>query len=120
MVEQFGELDEGHFAVGTGHFDDPAAEGLAKGVGGKVLDLDVINGLDPFQVAVHHLAGQDRLVFAEEARLRLIWTTKRPPAVHDVPLETLVNFDFPALARLFLNEGKGSDVREYLLPAERP
>lgn len=120
MVEQFGELDKGHFAVGTGHFDDPAAEGLAKGVGGKVLDLDVINGLDPFQVAVHHLAGQDRLVFAEEARLRLIWTTKRPPAVHNVPLEALVNFDFTAFARLFLNEGEGSGVGEGLLPSKCP
>ena len=67
MVEQLGELDKGHFAVGAGHFDDPAAEGLAEGVGGEVLDLDMINGLDLFQVAVHHLAGQDRLVFAEEA-----------------------------------------------------
>jgi len=68
MVEKLGELDERHFAVGAGHFNDPAAEGLAEGVGREVLDLDMINGLDLFQVAVHHLAGQDRLVFAEEAR----------------------------------------------------
>lgn len=120
MVKEFGELDEGHFTVGAGHFDDPAAEGLAEGVGGEVLDLDVIDGLDPFQVAVHHLAGQDRLVFAEEARLRLVWTTKCPPAVHDVPLKALVNLDFAALARLFLNEGEGSGVGEHLLPSKCP
>lgn len=120
MVEKLRELDEGHFAVGPGHFNDPAAEGLAEGVGGEVLDLDVIDGLDPFQVAVHHLAGQDRLVFAQEARLRQVWTAKRTPAVHNVPLEALVNFDFTAFARLFLNEGEGSGVGEGLLPSKCP
>lgn len=75
MVEEFGEFNEGHFGVGARHIHDTAAEGLAKGVRADVLCLQLVDGFDLFKMAIHHLRGQDRSVFAGEAWLRLINTS---------------------------------------------
>ena len=75
MVEELGELDEGHFSIGAGHVHDPAAKSLAEGMCADVPCLQLIGGLDPFQMAIDYLAGQDRSVFAEEAQLRGINTS---------------------------------------------
>ncbi len=55
MVEELGEFDEGHFGVRAGHVHDASAEGFAEGVRTDVLGLQLIDGLDPFQMAVDHL-----------------------------------------------------------------
>lgn len=103
-----------------GHVHDPAAEGFAKGVCADVLCLQLIDGLDLFKMAVHHLRGQDRSVSAGEARLRKINTPKGPPAVPGVLLETLVYLYLPAFPGLLLIQGERAVLGEYLLPSERP
>lgn len=85
-----------------------------------VLRLQLINGLDLFKMAVNHLRGQDRSVFAEEAWLRRINTPKCPPTVMDVLLETFVDLYLAALPCLLFNQGVHAIFGEYLLPSERP
>lgn len=48
MIEEFGELDEGHLCVWTSHVHDPAAEGFTEGVRTDVLSPQLIGGLDLF------------------------------------------------------------------------
>ena len=103
MVEELGELDECHLGVWSSHVHDPATEGFAKGVSADVLSPQLIGGLDLFKMAVHHLRGQDRSVFASEAWLRRINTSKGPPTVMDVLLERFVDLYLPALPCLLLN-----------------
>ena len=104
MVEELGELDEGHLGVWTSHIHDPAAEGFTEGVRAEVLCFQMLDGLDLFKMAVHHLRGQDRSVFASEAWLRRINISKGPPAVMDVLLERFVDRYLPALPCLLLNQ----------------
>lgn len=120
MVEELGEFDEGHFGIRACHVHDPAAEGLAEGVRADVLRPQLIHGLDPFQMAIHHLAGQDRSVFAEEARLRGGRAPKGPPAVPDMLLEALVHLNLPALPGLLLIQGKSSFLGQHLFPTKLP
>lgn len=120
MVEELGELDERHFSIGAGHIHDPAAESLAEGMCADVPCLQLIDGLDPFQVAIDHLAGQDRSVFGQEAGLRRVRASQCPPAVTDMLLEALVDPHLPSLSGLLFVQGERAVLGQYLLPAERP
>ena len=120
MIEDFRQFNESHFSISASHVDNPPAEGLAEGVGREVLDPDMINGLDPLEMAIYHLVGQDRSVFAQEARLCRVWTSKSAPAVADMLLEPLIDFYLAAFPCLFLVQGEGSGFGENLFPTKHP
>ena len=120
MVEEFGELDEGEFALafGGGEFEDLPAESLAERVGGEVLDLDVVAALDFLQEDVDPLGGVDAVLVREEA-----WPLERPRmdgvvAGLDVGLELLVDLDGPALVRLLLVDDELSFGVEKVFPRQ--
>lgn len=85
-----------------------------------VLRLQLIYGLDLFQVAIHHLRGQDRSVFGEETGLRLVRASERSPAVPGVLLEALIDFYLAAFLGLLLIQGKHTVLGVNLLQAKRP
>lgn len=106
MVEDFRQLDERHFSVGSCQIDNPPAEGLAQGVGGEVPSLDLVAYLDELEVAVDHLISDDAAKPVEETRLADVTDLQSHVALTDEVLEALVYANLPPLASLLLIDGE--------------
>ena len=115
MVEDFRQLDERHFSVGSCQIDNPPAECLAEGVGGEVPSFDLVAYLDELEMAVHHLVRDDAAEPVEETRLADVTDLQRHVALTDEVLEALVYPDLPPLAGLLFIDGE-TVPRQELLP----
>ena len=117
VVEYFREFDERHFGVGASHVNYPPAESLAKRVGAEITNLDLVANLDEFEVAVHHLIGEDAPETVEKAGSLDVPDPHRCVTVADMVLESFVYADFPPLACFLFIDRETVSCQE-LLPGQ--
>ena len=102
MLEYFGEADQRHLAICAGHLNDPPAEGLPEGMCRKIVEVEVVCGLDRFEFSVNCLNSVNAPGPRKETGLRKINNPKGLAAILNMALEPFVDTDFPALAGFVL------------------
>lgn len=106
MLEYLGQTDQRHFAIWACHFNDLPAERLPEGVGGKIVEMQVVCGLDLFEFSVDCLNCENVSGARQETGLRKINNATGLIAVLDVALEALVDPYLPALACFLFKDDK--------------